>query len=346
MTSNLTDITTIVAVESLFRDGPKDPWAKFVAGRLADLFVYSDVLRYVLPIPVGLQVDEYPGRPSLLTELERRSLDVILPEKYPTDKTPCLQDEYLLAVFDAFHIWARNNQSRLAEWWRLHSMPWVQDGHTSRVGRQYVFNVEGLKDSRPIIRFAEEMGTDALRLLYAFDVVLRSPLYGSLAGEENYFVYHPIRNAFRLPRSRIEPAPTPSVCVSFQEAVSDMAGRLSQNEYIQLLLDLRNIVRDQGLHLMKPHDVEPEVVRTIAQKAKLTPYLKKISKIVAVAGGVIGGLGAIPMLGAAAAIVGGAVTISAAVWSGRLPRPVAQWKWLEWTLRWKLEPERDSTKEW
>jgi hypothetical protein len=345
MSSNLIDITTIVAVESLFKDGPRDPWAKLIAGRLADLFVYSDTLRYVFPMPAALPAEQYPGRPSLLTELEDKCGGVVAHEKYPTDHTPLLNDGYLLSVFDDFHIWARNNQLRLAQWSRLHSMPWVKDGHTSRVGRQYVFNVERLEANRPLMRLAEAMKIDTHQLLYAFDVVLRFPLYGLLAGEENYFVYHPIRNAFRLPGSRIEPAPTPSVCVSFQKAVGDMADRLSQNEYIQLLLDLRTIARDQGLHLLKPSDAEPQAVRAIAQKVKLTPYLKTMSKKAAVVGGIIGGFGAIPILGPAAAIMGGAVSISASVWSGRLPRPVAQWKWLQWTLRWKVESEIDGSQE-
>jgi len=47
--SNLVDSTTIHGVDSLFRPGKKDPWGRELAGRLADFFIYSEVLRYPAP---------------------------------------------------------------------------------------------------------------------------------------------------------------------------------------------------------------------------------------------------------------------------------------------------------
>ena len=46
----LVDITALNAVESLFRDGPSDPWGQQLAGQLTDLFIYSDRIRYVQPV--------------------------------------------------------------------------------------------------------------------------------------------------------------------------------------------------------------------------------------------------------------------------------------------------------
>jgi hypothetical protein len=101
-------------------------------------------------MPASLSAYQYPGRPSLLLQLHDASPEILEPEKYSTDKTEQLQEQYLLSVFDIFVIWARNNRKKLTSWVELHSMPWVRDGHTSRVGRQYVFPVDRLREARPV----------------------------------------------------------------------------------------------------------------------------------------------------------------------------------------------------
>lgn len=339
MSSNLIDITTIVAVESIFAEGPKDPWGASVAGRLADIFVYSDEVRYVLPMPPNLSSSDYPGRPSLLLELEEASKGIVIPEKYSTETVSKLEDQYLLSAFDLFYIWAKVNPIRLSEWANLHSMEWVRDGHTSRVGRMYVYNVELLHQERDVDHLSGAIQLTPEQLFYAFDVILRKPLYGLLAGETNYFASHPIRNIFKTPGSTSDSAPAPKVCVSFERSISKLAGKLSQSEYIKLLLELREVVRDQGLHLFDPGQVEKEAVRKIAKKVSLPPHLKDVAKSAGIAAGVIGGLGAIPILGPASALAGSAIAIATSVWSGELPRHVANWKWLDWALKWEIEDE-------
>ena len=58
-----------------------------------------------------------------------------------------------------------------------------------------------------------------------------------------------------------------------------------------------------------------------------------------IAAGIVGGLGAIPVLGPASAILGAVVSAGSALWSGRLPRALNNWSWLTWALKWKLEDE-------
>jgi hypothetical protein len=167
-----------------------------------------------------------------------------------------------------------------------------------------------------------------------------------LAGDSTYYHNHPIRDAFPLPTMQYEPAPVPRVCVSFASSVSSMCDKLSQEDYLMLLHDLREIVRSQGLHTLTPGAIEEDVVREIAGKVRLTPHLAKFAQTAAVVGGVVGGLGAISFLGPVAAIAGGAIAISAAIWSGELPRNAARIRWLRWAFRWKVEDEVEETQQW
>jgi hypothetical protein len=58
--------------------------------------------------------------------------------------------------------------------------------------------------------------------------------------------------------------------------------------------------------------------------------------------GFVGGLGALPVASAAAAVVGAAVSVSAALWDGELPRGTAQMKWLRWAVEWDLEKQAET----
>lgn len=338
-TDLLTDITTLVAVQSLFRRGPRDPWAPELAGWLADGYVYSDRLRYVLPLPGSSRPGDLPERPELILRLEDNTEEFVSPEPYRTDQVPMLKDKYLLGVFDRFVKWASNNGVTLRRWMELHNQPWVIEGHVARVARPYVFPVEQLASERRISEIAHQLGLAESHLLYAFDVILRYPLYGELAGPSAYYRHHPVRDAFPLPTQKNEPATPPRVCVSFAESIREMVGRLSMDQYLGVLRDLRAIVRESGLHELPPGEVDRDVIRRIAAKVQLTPYLRGFTKCGPIAGGIIGGFGTIPGCGPYFAAAGSAVSISTGIWSGRLPRAAARVRWLQWALRWKIEDE-------
>jgi len=61
MPTPVVDITSLYAVESLFRRGPRDPWGEKLAGRLADLFIFSDTGRFTMPLrPEAVTVVDDP----------------------------------------------------------------------------------------------------------------------------------------------------------------------------------------------------------------------------------------------------------------------------------------------
>jgi hypothetical protein len=69
---------------------------------------------------------------------------------------------------------------------------------------------------------------------------------------------------------------------------------------------------------------------------EVSPRLRGLRKMMLLGGGIIGGLEAVPALRPAAAVVGAVVSVSPALWTGRLLRGAARIKWLRWALEWDL----------
>lgn len=55
--------------------------------------------------------------------------------------------------------------------------------------------------------------------------------------------------------------------------------------------------------------------------------------------GVVGALGAIGPLGPLVSVVSGVITVGASFWTGTLPRPLADVKWLQWAIKWDVEEQ-------
>jgi len=331
----IVDITTLCAVESLFRSKSPDPWAQQLAGDLADFIVYADIARYVLPTPtLDASEDDVP-LPSLLQELRAGEPSAFRAQRYSTEEPRMLKSDYLEPCFRRFVSWAQANTNSLRLWSELHHEDWIISGHKSRVAQHYVYSVDVLKHDPRLSALAHAVGVSANDLCYAFDLILRYPLYGEMAGERNYYLNHPIRNAFPLPTMEYSAAPAPPITVSFKKSFSTFAHQLTQNDYVTSLLELRYAVRKAGLHELVPGKFKVDTIREIASRVGIPPRLA--SKWTAIAGGIIGGIGLIPTLGPWAAIPGVAsvaVSFASALWKGCLPRRVARIRWLRWAIEW------------
>jgi hypothetical protein len=205
-----------------------------------------------------------------------------------------------------------------------------------------VFLLETLRENPEVKGLTELLGVTEDDVFYAFDLVLRFPLYGQLTGVNEYYLNHPIRDAFQLPTMQKSVDKAPPIAVSFRNVIADLAPKLTQEEYTVLLHQLRGEVRDFGLHKVGPGDCDKEVVREIAARVSLPPRLKAVGKSATMVAAFVGGLGAVPALGPAAALAGAAVSVSTALWDGKLPRGTAQMKWLRWAVEWDVERQVES----
>lgn len=137
--SPIVDITTLNAVESLFRVGPVDPWGRQTAGDLVDFIIYAEKPRFVLPC-----IGDSPSTPlpSLLQSIQRAEPTLFEPAAYSTEHPRQLAPENLAPSFQRFTSWSKANKTTLRALTELHRQDWIRSGHLARVKNAYVFDAD------------------------------------------------------------------------------------------------------------------------------------------------------------------------------------------------------------
>lgn len=343
----LTDITTIIAVESLFHDGPTDLRGTELAAKLTDFFIYNDRIRYIFPYLSATAAAQCPTLPLLLSALMSRDADVF-------EETRCIVSEYthvppvsVPSCFSAFAAWARNNQQELRSWTSLYREQWIRgslgtpgpDPQRSRTRfvMKYLFPVEEVTQTPEFGELAARLALPADDLLFAFDVTLRYPLYAELAGANGYYLSHPIREDQNIPTITRSEAPVPQIVLPLGRAIAQLAPQMTLDEFSALLHEARGLLRDRGIVRLRPGAVDIETRREIAAHLGLPPRLRGNKELVALLAAGITGLGAFPVLGPASALLGMAVGVGSLFWDGDLPRATGQVEWLRWAVSWDIE---------
>lgn len=338
----LFDLTVINGIESIFHDSSTDPWAARLAGRYADFFIYSDSSRYMLPTSSKENVPP-PEVPKILAKLINRDSDIFVPVYYDTTERRVIAEEYLIPTFANFDAWAKNNSTNLKLWLKVHHEPWLKKGHLTRVRDNLVFSVESLKSSSVFKGLVNHLNVTDDQILYAFDVILRYPIYGEFVGERAHYLSHPIREGQVFSTMEVNQGIAPNIPLSFANAISSIAKKLSLDEYTVVLHELRNIVRDKQINKLKPGEVSKEVRREIAELVSFPARLKSSTRMLGIMGGVasiISAFVAAPPM----AVIGGAVSVASALWRGTLPRFIVRNKWLRWTVEYDFENENQFQK--
>jgi hypothetical protein len=271
---------------------------------------------------------------------------LVKPVTYDASQRIELENSLVEPSFDHFADWARANREMLRDWFELHNEAWARS-HQSRIAPVLLYNIE-LIPSGKFHSLSTETELKLEQIKFAFDVVLRFPLYGELAGGE-WYLDHPIRKAFKVNRMSVDEHARPPVPLSFKNVAWDWAKGLSDSEsFAHELVELRNSVWKSGLQNLQPGEFGVETVRELAAKAGLPPTLKKVVSgsvargALALAGGAITVAGgalslanpAIGMTVGAAGAAAGMVTIAGAIWSGRLPPASGRVRFLRWALEW------------
>jgi hypothetical protein len=340
--ANFVDSTTIHAIGSLFHRGNRDPWGSRLAGQLADLFIYSDLIRYPVPDRGQTGLYDLAHVDGLLGDLARRDSEAFNRAIYSTSVPRRLANEYLEECFRSFSAWARANRQTLERWLAFHHEDWIQVHRRETLPAGYTFLLDDLSRLGEPAKLSAELNIPNEDLCYAFDSILKFPLFGELAGSEAYYLNHEIRDAFQLPTMASELAIPPRCAVTFAESITSIVPHLSRDEYTVVLHELRNLVRQYGLHLVGPGEFDKEVIREIAAKAQLPPRVSALGRAAGLVGGAVGVLGALTPLASVMAVLGGAITISTTLWQGTVPRSIGRLKWLRWALVWDIERQAET----
>jgi len=177
-------------------------------------------------------------------------------------------------------------------------------------------------------------------LRYGFDMFLRYVRYGAQAGDGTNYLSHPVRTQPNLPTKSITPVESPDFPVRFGPSIAAIAENISMKDLAMILCKVRYEVR-QDIINMKRGTVGRDRLRDLARKLELPPKLRSQGKCFTVIGGILSIAGI--WIGPIAPLVGGAVAISSALWSGTLPPGVVKLKWLHPVYEWDLEKESSAS---
>jgi len=189
--------------------------------------------------------------------------------------------------------------------------------------------------------FADENGITENGLLYAFDNVLRYQKYGEFAGENEFYLSHPLRSEVNMKTiTKVTPSENQfDPIYSFGDKVAEMAQHMSLDDYIAMLLLLKEEVWKNNLHkISNKKEIENEVfqnvIKGIALKVGFPTHLKPvIKKIINIFGGTISATGSlIPGISPIIAIGGVLVVVVNNVWERKLTNIATGNKWLKWAV--------------
>lgn len=340
----LVDVTCINAVESMLRRGSViDPAGQQSALAFADFYVFSVHPRYALPVRAEAQQQRIRVAPLLdrLLELDKDK-PVLQVERCVLDYDKRhLNPAFLVDTFQAFAAWARTQPEWLKTWLNVHAEPWIRsDQFYENLCRGYMFNVENLAGSGLDRPLAHELGVTTKDVYYAFDVVLRYPVYGEAAGPQAYYLTHPIREYQQLPTLQATKMQPPWTPASLGEILRPVLPSLTVEQYAQILFETRSLLHDDGVINYETGEVSSSGFDEFKKKIQFSVKLKKPDKTLRALGGVLTMLGAIPVLGIPARLATGAMSIASAFWDGSLPRAAGGIRWLSWAFEWHVRTDR------
>lgn len=372
MKSPLFDGNTIVAIESVFTNEVNDPFWKQLLRDFTNLFVYSDTARFPMPLKDSTYSEkDLHILPVLLQKLIKEDRDFFNPVTYPTIDLETVKEEFLFSCFNDFRSYldVSPNIVKLHKWLLTHNSEYIVGLIKKQAsGEGYTtYNVNALKSNvnfgalidelnnrisnkyrstnkHPIddkYSFADENGITENGLLYAFDNVLRYQKYGEFVGENEFYLSHPLRSEVNMKTiAKVTPSEKQLVPIySFGDKVAEMAKYMSLDDYIAMLLLLKEEVWKNDLHkISNRKEIENEVFQNVIQEislkagfpAHLKPVIKKIINISGVTISTAGSL--IPSIGPIIALGGVLVVVVNNVWERKLTNIATGNKWLKWTV--------------
>jgi hypothetical protein len=343
--SPLFDLSVMSGIQSYLEPqrGILDPWGHSLLGDFFDMVIYSDEIRFSLPSPNGTVPDGIIlEEPSLLNDLMKAEPKLISPAVYSTAELRKLSKESVDTSFHNFAGWALRYKRMLKKFCVLHSSDFITKYQRTRIKNAFTFDLSEIEDSILLKKLSASTSISEAMLLYAFDLSLRMPYYGEIAGEGAFYLNHPIRDAFKIPAANEVSASLPPVAITFASTIKKISRKnLDRRLLINTILVLRELVREHGLIGAAPGDFEPETVRELATRSTLPPRLRLPSHTSRVVTGIARTAAHIAIAGPAGAITGTAVSVAGSAWkaSPLLPSKVGQISWLRWALKWDIEDQ-------
>lgn len=336
--SPLVDLTTLQGVESLFGSGVKDPFGVDAIAQFTDLLLYSDEVRFPIPY-VG-------ARPSTSDAIAENAIisafDTYLPatiKAVPFSARQRLRvaEDTATGALDSLHSFVRANPSASKALIKLHGKANVREEYSQKLAKEFLFDVEAVSEDRNLLATAKRLQCEPRLLLHTLDMVLRYPMYGSLAGKDEWYLGHLVRTAVALPNLGVQHHVPPAIPLPIGDLVYRVGRRDTMEQYALRVCEVRDLLDENGIRGVRRGDVERSVIRHVSQEAGLPGKLRGYHRSMGVTTGLLGFVGLWPFLGTPAAAGAAALTTGSAMWDGKVPSRLSGSKWLRFAIRYDLE---------
>ena len=265
---------------------------------------------------------------------------VLKPVEYSTDDFIEIDPEATIITFSYFDNWARRHRAKIKKFKDFHYSPFVMQDQNIRVANKYTYDLSSVARLKQAESLASFLSLDIENIIYLYDLVLRMPMYGLFAGEDNYYLNHPIRDGFGGCYSEEKSTLMPPIPMTFAPSFRAMTDKLTIQDYAKTVSILRDLVREYRLIGARPNDIDIEVAREIAAIAKLPANFSKTTSLAStIAASILSAAVGAFFTGLSGFAAGGSIGVLSTFWAHRdIHAPTfTNHKWLRWSRRYMVE---------
>lgn len=254
--------------------------------------------------------------------------------------------EYFSDYFPHFLEWLERDAKhadKIKALVKLHFTPQMTQDAIRRIPNRTMFSLEELSQEtrKEVERSAAKYKMTTNNLLYVFDVCYRYLLYQATAGENEYYLPHPLRQSCLPPGLEQKRIGSYQVPISFAGWAARYGKKMRRDEFIDKVVQLRHVVHEAGISQKDYTDLSREDVRELAEKLGLPAILTIPAQGMAAT---LAGLGvdvagyyaglSHPEFGLALTIGGWAITTPTNFCSIEAPKQLMRHRGLRWALDW------------
>lgn len=243
------DVTTINAIETIFRSCKNDPYAISLAAEFAEAFVFHDECCVILPLPEDAPVDisQIDDVPDFLLYL-LTSIESVTYDRLSTSRHVPISADALNEQFTRIHGWIYDDVDEAKDFVVALREHFRAKWHPKAVKLDFVFDLTELRADERYKRTKKDLGMSQYDCDKIINFMLKFPYYKDRAGTNYFLTYHLRRRVpfCGFPASKNENS-------EFALPLADVIkGRLTTyrefSTFISLLLEIKRFIHCYSIH--------------------------------------------------------------------------------------------------
>lgn len=251
-----TDVTTINAIDSYFRNQKSDEFGAQLATEFLELFVFYDQARIIFPYPSDKIDDpsEIENMPEFLRELVFKENLLDITKISSTKKIKMSQDQ-LANYFHTFVDWIERETEEAKHFIKVLFLPYFIEYYNTAVAVDFVTPVNQLKEDSQYIALQKKLNLTEQELNHVVNFILKYPYYKKIA-KEHYYLSHPLRCKIKFYDVETQYHLKKNLPFDIKLVLRPLLDSLYSSNYILMLKELKTFIHDYSIHKVHPYDYD------------------------------------------------------------------------------------------